>query len=273
MFLFLSKLLPLLVYPLGLACVLILLAIFRLYQQSRKRPDVFMQGCLIAAVLILWLSSTPLSSRFVLGSLERQFQDFAGIETLPPADAIVVLGGATVGVAPPRFFPEVMDGGDRVIQAVRLYRLEKAPKILLSGGRIQWQASKVPVASEAEDMKILLDLFGIPETDLILETNSLNTYQNAINSQKLLAKNNLKQILLVTSAFHMPRALAIFQKLGIEAIPAPTDFRTIASVEDQSRSVQQFLLSLLPSADNLNNTSVGLKEYLGIWVYRLRGWA
>lgn len=273
MFLFLSKLLPLLVYPLGLACLLMLLALLCLFQQSRKKNYLFVQGCLIVALLILWLSSTPFSSRFILGSLERQFQDFTAIDTLPNADAIVVLGGATVGVAPPRLYPEVMDGGDRLIQAVRLYRLGKAPKLLLSGGRIQWQASAVPVVSEAEDMKILLELFGIPNTALILEPDSLNTYQNAINSQRLFAKNQIKRILLVTSAFHMPRSLAIFQKLGIDAIPAPTDFRTIALPEDQTESLQQWLLNLLPSADNLNNTSVGLKEYIGLWVYRWRGWA
>jgi uncharacterized SAM-binding protein YcdF (DUF218 family) len=270
MFLFLSKLLPLLVYPLGLSCLLVLLAILRLFQTSRKRSQPLVQGCLIAAVLILWLSSTSLSSKLILGSLERQFQEFSAIETLPPADAIVVLGGATAGVSPPRLYPEVTDAGDRLIEAVRLYRSGKAPKILLSGGRIQWQPSAIPLPSEAEDMEVLLQLFGIPDTALILEPNSLNTYQNAINTQKLLTQNHLNQILLVTSAFHMPRALAIFQKLGIDAIPAPTDFRTI---EAETHSFQEFLLSLLPSADHLNNTSMGLKEYIGIWVYRLRGWA
>jgi uncharacterized SAM-binding protein YcdF (DUF218 family) len=272
MFLFLSKLLPLLIYPLGLACLLILLALLRLFQQSRKRPQPLVQGCLIAALMILWLSSTPFSSQLILGSLERQFQDFTALETLPHADAIVVLGGATIGVQPPRLYPEVMDAGDRLIQAVRLYRLGKAPRILLSGGRIQWQALKVQLPSEAEDMEVLLQLFGIADKDLILERNSLNTYQNAINSQKLFAQYQIKRILLVTSAFHMPRALAIFQKLGIDAIPAPTDFRTIASPDAQDNSLQKVLLSLLPSADQLNNTSLGMKEYIGIWVYRLRGW-
>jgi uncharacterized SAM-binding protein YcdF (DUF218 family) len=273
MFLFLSKLLPLLVYPLGLACLLVLIALVRLFQKSRKSFQPLVQGCLIAALLILWFSSTPLSSQLVLGSLERQFQDFTAIETLPNADAIVVLGGATMGAVPPRLYPEVMDAGDRLIQAVRLYRSGKAPRILLSGGKIQWQAAKVPVPSEAEDMEVLLHLFGIADTDLILEGNSLNTYQNAINSQKLFAKYQIKRILLVTSAFHMPRALAIFHKLGIDAIPAPTDFRTIEPRLHKRRSVQEVLLGLLPSADQLNNTSLGMKEYLGIWVYRLRGWA
>ncbi|MFZ9738114.1 MAG: YdcF family protein [Prochlorotrichaceae cyanobacterium] len=273
MFLFLSKLLPLFVYPLGLSCLCILVALICLRPKSRKTPYRFIQGCLIVAIVLLWFSSTPFSSKILLGSLERQFEDYSAIETLPNADAIVVLGGATHGIAPPRLYPELGDAGDRLIQAVRLYRLGKAPKILLSGGKIQWTDSEVPIGSEAEDMQTLLHLFGIADADLILEPDSLNTYQNAVNSQKLLNQNHLKRILLVTSAFHMPRALAIFTKLGIDAIPAPTDFRTIGSLGGQHFSVQQFLLNLLPSADHLYKTSMGLKERIGIWVYRWRGWA
>jgi uncharacterized SAM-binding protein YcdF (DUF218 family) len=232
---------------------------------------LWIKVCLSSAILLLWLSSTPLASALTLGTLEHQFEGFTTLEKLPTADAIVVLGGATVGITPPRRYPEVNDAGDRLITAVRLYRSGKAPKMILSGGCIQWNPSSPALASEAEDMQVLLELFGIRSQDLLLDSYSLNTYQNAINTQRILRKEHLKTILLVTSAFHMPRALAIFQQLNIDTTPVPTDFRTLR--DPQNSSLQDFLLNLFPSVEYLNQTSLGLKEYVGLFVYRLRGWA
>ena len=276
-FLFFSKLLPSFFYPLGFSCILILIALVLLGKKSHfPRVTQMAKGCLGAALLILWLSSTSLGARLALGSLEQGLISYGSIESLPIVDAIVVLGGATHGASDTRIYPEVTDAGDRLVHTVRLYRAGKAKRIILSGGRIQWQQGSTEsqnpskVLSEAEDMKSLLELFGIPDRAFILEPDSLNTYQNAINTKALLEENNFKQILLVTSAFHMPRALAIFKKLGIDAIPAPTDFRVS---REESPSFQQFCLDLLPSAEQLKNTSMGMKEYVGFWVYRLRGWA
>jgi uncharacterized SAM-binding protein YcdF (DUF218 family) len=279
-FLFFSKLLPSLFYPLGFSCILILIALVLLGKKSHfPRFAQMAKVCLGAALLILWLSSTSLGAQVALGSLEQAFVNNGAIETLPTVNAIVVLGGATHGASGSRIYPEVNDAGDRLVHGVRLYRAGKANWILLSGGRIQWKqtsstsqtASKA--LSEAEDMKSLLELFGIPDRAFILEPESLNTYQNAVNTKALLVEHDLKRILLVTSAFHMPRALAIFKKLGIDAIPAPTDFRVSREPGEESASFQQFCLDLLPSADQLKNTSMGMKEYMGLWVYRLRGWA
>lgn len=263
MFLFLSKLLPLLVYPLGLSMVLLVVALIFL----QRRPKLA-RGAIATSLALLWLSSTPLLRNALVGSLERQ-----NLPTdLPTADVILVLGGATKSANFPRPWVDVSEEGDRVIHAARLYQQGKAPKILLSGGRIPWQGDGAP---ESADMAELLELMGVPASAILQEPDSLNTRQNAVNSQVILKRENLNRILLVTSALHMPRSLRIFRKLGMDVTPAPTDF-LIAEDESRSRgrsASQARLLGLLPQAENLQPTTRALKEYIGLWVYRLRGWA
>lgn len=107
---------------------------------------------------------------------------------------------------------------------------------------------------------------GVPEAALVLESGSRTTRENAINTRPLLQARGINRILLVTSAQHMPRALATFRKLGIDAIAAPTDF-------EASRPTGYWLLRWMPSAAALERSSRALKEYIGIWVYRMSGWA
>jgi uncharacterized SAM-binding protein YcdF (DUF218 family) len=86
-------------------------------------------------------------------------------------------------------------------------------------------------------------------------------------------QRGIRRVLLVTSAMHMPRSLGIFQRQGIEAIPAPTDFLiTEQEIEEPDTTPEATILSLLPDADRLRNTTRAIKEYLGMVIYRLRGW-
>jgi uncharacterized SAM-binding protein YcdF (DUF218 family) len=260
MFVFLSKLLPLLFYPIGLSSLFTIVAIVLL----KKRPWVA-RSLLITAVLVLWLSSTELVANQIAYSLERQNPP----QDLPKASAIVVLGGATQPPVPPRTWPEVNEAGDRVIYGARLYRDGKAPKVILSGGRIQWRGQEPP---EADDMATLLELMGVPKSAIVLEPNSLNTRENAVNVQQILQQQGIKDFLLVTSAIHMPRSLMIFRKLGMNPTPAPTDFLvTRQSLRLPTPEIK--LLSLLPKSEELKRTNDALKEYVGIAVYRLKGWA
>ena len=99
----------------------------------------------------------------------------------------------------------------------------------------------------------------------------MNTYENAVNVQKILDQKGIKEVLLVTSAFHMPRARLIFEKLGMKVIPAPTDFFvTEGSVKDFNLATT--LVYLLPDPLFLNLNTIALKEYLGLLIYRLKGW-
>jgi uncharacterized SAM-binding protein YcdF (DUF218 family) len=261
MFVFLSKLLPIFVYPLGLTCVLLVVALVLLW--FRPRWTAFPVAL---ALIVLLLSSNGWVSNALVRSLETQNIPPA---TLPQADAIVILGGSLRPISPPRTTVEVSEQGDRVLYAAYLYKRKKAPYIIASGGRVQWRGGG---PSEASDMANLLTEIGIPRSAILLEPDSLNTYQNAVNTRQILQQRNLKRVLLVTSALHMPRSLAIFKKQGINAIPAPTDFLVTELLLDEPNSSEGFILNVLPEIDRTQRFTQALKEYIGFVIYRLKGW-
>jgi len=262
MFVFLSKLLPLFVYPLGLACIVLILAVI-FYKKNRLRSAL-----IIISLAILWLSSTSIVANGLAKSLEWQYLP---LKDVPTADVIVVLGGGTEPAIYPRSGVEINSAGDRVLYAAQLYKQGKAGHLLLSGAEIDWLSDST--SSPAQDMATILKSIGVPEDALWLETRSLNTYENALYAKQFLQEKGIHKILLVTSAMHMPRAMAVFQKQGLEVIPAPVDY-SVTQVNgplDVNDWVDQFL-GLLPSAGNLSTTTNALKEYLGIFIYHLRGW-
>ncbi|WP_310417127.1 YdcF family protein [Chamaesiphon sp. OTE_8_metabat_110] len=262
MFLFISKLLPLFFYPLGATCFCLLVAIGLWWINSKWTP-----AAMVAALTILLLSSNAWTSNWLAQSLE--WRNIPKTE-LPTADAIVILGGATRSQAYPRPDVDFADAGDRVWYGATLYRAGKAPKIIVSGGRIAWKGGGTP---EAEDLTKLLITMGVPKSDIIPESNSFNTRDNAVNVQQILKERNFKRILLVTSALHMPRSMAIFKRIGIDAIAAPTDYRVSQlEIDEPNSRAEATILSFLPSEDCLSLTTQAIREYIGIVVYTLRGW-
>lgn len=261
MFLFLSKLLPLFIYPLGLSCLLMMATLVLMW----KRP----RWAAIAISFAFWvlvLGGNSWVSATLARSLEQQYVPTA---ELPNADAIVILGGATRSPEPPRTWVEVNEAGDRLLYGAKLYRQQKAPVVILSGGRLDWKRTG---PSESEDMAEILQTMGVPATAIIQDPTSLNTRENAVNVKRILEEKGIRRILLVTSALHMPRSILIFQRLGIDPIPAPTDF-LIDDRSETSGSWQDVILSLFPDAERLYLSSRTMKEYIGILIYRLRGWA
>ncbi len=262
MFLYLSKLLPLFFYPLGLACVILVVALLTIWK--RPRTAAF---CIAFALLILLGTSNAWVSRYLVRSLE--WQNIPSTQ-LPTAEAIVVLGGATRSAFLPRPTVDLSESGDRVIYAAQLYRQKKAPFIILSGGRIEWFGKGTP---ESQDMAAILSSIGIPAQALIQEPDSLTTYQNAVNVKKILESRGIKKVLLITSAIHMPRSLLIFQKQNIDVIPAPTDFLvSYGELQELTSTPKSAILNLIPDTTNIDQFTSALKEYIGIVVYRLRGW-
>jgi uncharacterized SAM-binding protein YcdF (DUF218 family) len=220
MFLFLSKLLPIFLYPLGLSCVLLLITLSLLWKKRSRLALI----PVTLTFLILFLSSNMTVSNALVQSLEFQYLP----KQIPTADAIVVLGGSTESAIPPRPWIELREEGDRVIYGAKLFRDKP---------------------------------------------NSLNTRENAVNTLEIMKAQKIQKILLVTSAMHMPRSMLIFKKLGIDAIPAPTDYTSIQIDQASRNSLEASILDLFPDADQMRRTTRALKEYLGILVYRLRGWA
>jgi uncharacterized SAM-binding protein YcdF (DUF218 family) len=261
MFLFLSKLLPLFLYPAGLSCVLLVVAITTFW----KHPRIAAISIAIALGILLF-SSNALVAEAMVRSLESRYRPAA---TYPKVSAIVLLGGATRPSVAPRVWPEVLEAGDRILYAGRLFKEGYAPKLILTGGRIDWKEGTN--ASEAEDIETLLEFMGIPPSAMRLERTSLNTHENAVNVKAILAQEKLEgPILLVTSAFHMPRSMAIFKKEGMEAIAAPTDY--LFGESTQITGLSSFILKLMPDAEAMHQTTIALKEYVGMAVYWLKGW-
>jgi len=249
----LSKLLPLFVYPLGLAILFGLLGLIAALSGHRGRASI----SILLGLSILWLSSTNIISGYILNSLERDYPTVA-IENLPAADAIVILGGYTDAAGSGKGIIELGDAVDRLFHGMRLYRSGKAPLVMLVGGAAR---GHMP---ESQVMARLLGEFGISNDAMLLEGISRNTRENALNASVIMKQHHINKVLLVTSAYHMHRAQAVFEKVGVEVVPAATDYQVLEP--DPS------ILDWLPNAEALMGTTLGIKEYLGRFVYWIRGW-
>ena len=143
---------------------------------------------------------------------ERSFP-ITPVGSSPQGDAIVVLGGDVAIPNSPRVTSQL--NGNRLIHAYRLYRAGKAPVILISGGNVFPQEGLDP---EAVYSRRLLEEFGGPSDAILLESDSRNTHENAVRTRKILGAIGIDQILLVTSGFHMKRAVLTFEKSGFDVI-------------------------------------------------------
>jgi uncharacterized SAM-binding protein YcdF (DUF218 family) len=256
MFPLISKLLTPLVAPLGIAFMLWIAALWAHFRRPRWREPLVWAG----GVVVLFFSSSFVGG-FLLGHLEGQYPVLTANDS-PRADVIIVLGGATTAPLPPRVHIEVGESYDRLLHGLRLFRADKAPNLLFCGGNIE--ALTGTLESEAWQYLQLAQEAGMAGEQIVLEERSRNTYENALYAQQAMEKRAWKTALLVTSASHMPRAMAAFNALGIEVVAAPTDVRVV----DSSFS----FFSLLPTAYGLDQSSTAAKEYVGWWVYWLRGW-
>lgn len=263
MFVFLSKFLPPLVYPLGFS-VLLLAAALILRKRERLRT-----AATVAALVILLVAS----NRWVAYNLARPLEwRYLPQGEIPNAEVIVLLGGGTDPASPPRAAVEINGAGDRVLYAARLFKEGKAPAILASGGYITFLGSRP--STPASEMADILEFIGVPKEAIWLQPNSQNTYEDALYSAQMLKEKGITRAILVTSAMHMPRSVALFEKQGIQVIPAPADF-TITQESWDELTHDTFagqLISLLPNTSNLDLTTNALKEYLGLLAYRLHGW-
>jgi uncharacterized SAM-binding protein YcdF (DUF218 family) len=244
----LTKFLTWLASPLVVALALGLLAWWQAYRGRRRGAVLWL------ALAVLWLllwSSTPFYGWFG-STLERQYPPRRA-EDMPKADAIVVLGG---GMEWSRDlpYPDMNGAADRIWHAARLFKAGRAPIVIPTGA---WEdVSSVP---------LLLD-FGVPSAAIRAETASRNTAENARFTAALLARLGCgRRVLLVTSAWHMRRAQLLFERAGLEVIPAATDYEaTIVRMRPDCWSLQDWL----PNPDALNRNTGILKEYIGYWVAR-----
>ena len=204
------------------------------------------------AVAAFWIAATPVFANWLNGRLESTFPPVS-VEMLPQSDVVIVLGG--VGGEPIR-------GAQlppRLMHALRIYNAGKAPLIVISAADV----------SEAQLNADRLIEFGAPRSALILETASRNTRENAVHVAAIFKQHDWRTGLLVTSAAHIPRALAAFRKVGLSVKPAATDAH--ASSLRSLRFVGP--RDLVPDAGAFNSTKSAIRELIGLCAYRFRGWA
>jgi len=260
MFLVLSKLLAVLADPVGLALVFFVSGAAFAFVPRKIRVSAALIVCGMLTILVF---SSPFTAYFLMRGLETQY--------LPqreygPADAVVLLGGFTTGPVLPRIHVETNISANRAFNAVRVYRQAGAQKLVLSGGVVDVISDDI--VPEASHMFALLnEHFGIDSSDVIFENTSRNTRENAVNTKRILEEIGMgTNIILVTSANHMPRAVGIFRKAGFTAVtPAPTGYFKNDVISGKP-------LTWLPSSNALFESSTALREYCGIAVYKIMGW-
>ena len=265
---FLSKFIPLLLYPVGFVSLLLLLLILA---DLVKRSWTIRSSILLCGFLFIYLSGNFYFAHWISHSLEVQH---GPIQENPQADAIVILGGALHPNLPPRQNVEVGEAGDRLFHGAYLYHKEYAPLIVTSGGWVSLYWDPGEYRSEAAEMKSVLQLLGVPEGAILVEPNSQNTKENAEFTADLLADLSINKIVLITTARHMPRAVAVFEKQGFEVVPAPTDYFVTGEPDVANGNLWKnlTLLNLVPQAKFVDVTTKSMKEYVGIVYYWMRGW-
>ncbi len=246
--LLLSKLLPLFVLPFGVSLILLLWGLTR-----RRR------GLIWAGVFVLLVSSNPSVGYYLMRSAEG-WADRRSASDVPAADAIVVLSAGRI-VAPGK--ERVSEWGDanRFFGGVELFQADKAPLLVFTGA---WISSEPDAPLEGDVLAEYARAFGVPADRIVVTGKVSNTADEAREVAAVLQPRLARspRVLLVTSAFHMPRARQIFEQQGLAVEPFPVDFRFSAARETS-------LLDVLPSVGALGQTQTALRELYGRLFYWL----
>jgi uncharacterized SAM-binding protein YcdF (DUF218 family) len=263
---FLSKLITPFLLPPGLFITLACITAVILIIKKKKLPALLL---FITAILLYLVSITPIQRAFLL-PLENShppLTDAQGIRRPHGGGVpsyIVVLGGGTVTASPEAGGRSLLSASAlrRTVYGYLLHKQTGLPVILCGG--IVFKGEKKE--AEARVAKRLLLRLGMDEADILTDSESRNTFENAQNILPLLAAGGEElvtpPVILVTSAYHMKRSTAVFRSLGVPVIPAPTDYQS-------SRDKLDFW-SFLPNAGNMEGISIALREYIGLFYYRIR---
>lgn len=210
----------------------------------------------LGALILLWCTSSRLLSATLLETLEGGQHPLA-TSLQPEPDAILVLGAGFRDPDVPQ--PVLSDSGkERLLEGVRLARAFPGADLAFSGGK-----HLVAGTTCARVMGDWAERLGIEPERIVLEERAHNTRTNAVLLAAIARQKGWSRPVLVTSAYHMPRAMACFRALGLEPVPAPCDFTGPGSGG---------LEWILPQARALGDTGCFLHEWVGAFWYRLRGW-
>ncbi len=203
-----------------------------------------------------WLLSVAPGADFLIRALEAPFERCRE----PRGDVIVLLGGGVYGGA-----PDLSGTGApseetwaRIGSAVRAQKALGVP-VIVSGGKVfRDKPAEAPIVG-----RVLVDL-GVPADRVIVEERSRDTRENAVYTAEIAGRRGFRAPLVVTSAYHMRRALRSFRKAGLDAAPCPAAFRTWTGKRYGPED-------LLPDAAFLRRSSVAVREYAALLVDRISG--
>ena len=257
------KLLKYLLYPLSwiVGPVLLAFVIAVLPYSPRRMKGV--RVLLLCSILMTAFLATPIPGRTMLAILEDYYPPFHPTAA-SKFDAIVVLAGGIYAQGTLR--PQHDLSGysrHRTTCGVDLYRQGLAPKLLLVGGNASMFDDG---PAESREMKRLAQRLGVEEHAILTEERSRNTYENAVNAKQILGSGT---VLLVTSAYHLPRAVALFTKQGFAVTPAPCGYETKDRAGDSLDRMN--VTDFLPSHSALAITTHAIDEWAGIIVYWIAG--
>ncbi len=252
-----SKWLPLFLNPLPL----FLLFVFLVGLFTRRKSKL--AGLIPLAAVLFWVASTP----WCADQLARWWEEprKAAIEVADKADVAIVLGGLSNPLSSTRDHLELSSAAERLVEAVQLYRNGKVGALLITSG-----SGDVlhPEAAEAPELAAFARAWGVPEKDLLVEGKSRNTHENATLSLPLVTKKGWKKVVLVTSAWHMKRALGVFRKAGYQA-----EGRTLTTWPvDTAESRTAWPFNAVPDPASLGVVQTVLKEAVGWDVYLAQGY-
>ncbi|MEM9885547.1 MAG: YdcF family protein [Bacteroidota bacterium] len=256
MFFFLSKLLAFLLKPLVWILAILIYAIWT------KKPKRKQKSLWIAVSFFFFFSNVFIANQVLHwwekdGLATNQIQEGA-------YDIAILLGGYGNAYGLPQDGRFVFAGSaNRFTQTLELYRTGRVKRILLTGGKsdIRQRNNSEAVAAQA----FLLRL-GVPESDIIVETNARNTRENALFTKALLDDMEHGKCLLVTSAFHIPRASACFDAVGLDYTPYAVDYM-------KGRSTYKVSRFLVPDPAAFQIWGLLLKEWIGLIAYKLVNYA
>lgn len=258
MFFYLTKILGLLAMPSTLAVLATAAGLWLAGRDGAARAGRRLIAAGLAALLVAGF--LPLGNA-LLWPLEERFSAQKDADLQGPYAGIILLGGFEDGwVSSGRGQLTVNESAERLIEGLRLARLRPEAKVIFSGGVAQvWQ----PGAGALEPLRRTLLESGIGADRIVLEGASRNTAENAAFTKAMLNPEPGARYLLVTSAYHMPRAMGLFRKAGFDVEAYPVDYR-LKDAGDLLR-----LFDRIPAG--LQRTDLAAGEWLGLFAYWTTG--
>lgn len=247
---FLTQLIHLILLPPGLHCLLGLAALILAWRGRRRLAALLA----VIALVSLYLLATPKGAGWLSRPLEARVPVLNDLGQLAPAgyQAIVVLGGGRTPLAPEYAGMDVASPLvlARLRYAARVQRASGLPLLVTGGMPLSGQRPEAELMAES-----LRDDFGVPVR--WLESRSRTTDENATLSARMLRPLGVRRVILVSHAWHLPRAIALFEQAGFVVLPAPTQFTT----EDEGYSA---LERWTPQHESLGQSRRALHEWLGL---------